>query len=178
VCAGRDVERDHLAYHAHRLFGGDPKDIDQVGGFVARVLNRKREGRLLLEIRKVLHRFGLSRGPLIGEMRLTQIELALDPAPCLVLKLTAAKEFVDAPPFGSNQKKLDLITKLRALSMAIMVVISILRVLEPVVVVRPEWLNDVLEEIAFGGKLIKALDRCLDPLPASLVLFDSICVPL
>jgi hypothetical protein len=40
---------------------------------------------------------------LVGDMRFTQIELALDPAPRLILELAAAKKFINAPPFGSDQ---------------------------------------------------------------------------
>ena len=115
-------------------------------------------------------------GLLVGKMRLSQIELAFDVAPCLILKHTSASQLINAPPFGSDQKKLGLLTKLRAPSMAIMAVTSNFRVFEPVFVVSPERLNDLFNEIAFGGKLIKALNRGLDPLPASLILFDCVSV--
>jgi len=36
------------------------------------------------------------------------------------------------------------------------------RELEPVCVVGPERIHDLLDEIASGGKLIEVLDRCLD----------------
>src|SRR5262245_18159383 len=111
-------------------------------------------------------------------MRLTQIELSLDPAPRLILQLPAAPQFIVAPPFGSDQMKLELITLLRAFSMAVIAIASEFRELEPIRIVDPERLNGLLNEIAFGGKRIEALDRCLDSLPARLVLFDRVCVTL
>src|SRR5262245_35615294 len=111
-------------------------------------------------------------------MRLTQIELALDPASRLILQLAAAPQFVYAPPFRSDQKKLDLVTLRGAFSMAVIAIASEFRELEPICVVDPKRLNDLLNEIAFGGKRIEAFDRCLDPLPARFVLFDRVCVTL
>ena len=84
-------------------------------------------------------------------MRLTEIELALDPAPRLILQLAAAPQFVYAPPLSSNQIKLDLIALLRAFSMAIIALACEFRELEPVCIVGAERLNGLLNEIAFGG---------------------------
>ena len=69
-------------------------------------------------------------------------------------------------------KKLDLVMTFGELSMAVVAVAPVLDVLEPVAVSRAERLNDVFREIALRRKLIEPLDRCLDPLPPSLVLLD------
>jgi hypothetical protein len=111
-------------------------------------------------------------------MRLTQIEVTLNSPPRLIFKHAPARKFIDVPAFGRDQKEINLVAKLRALSVAIVAVTSKVRALEPVVVVRPERLNDVFNEIALGGKPIKALDCCLDPLPPGLVFLDCIRVPL
>ena len=86
----------------------------------------------------------LGLGPLASEMRLTQIKFALDSAPRLIIQPAAAKDFVDALPFGSNQEKLDLVTKLGVLSMTLMTVTSMFRMLEPILVEGAERLNDLL----------------------------------
>ena len=81
-------------------------------------------------------------------------------------------------PFGCNQQKLDLVMKLGEPFIAVIAVASMLDVLEPVTLTRAERPNDVFREIAFRRKLVEPLDRCLDPLPPSLVLLDSIGVAL
>ncbi len=66
-------------------------------------------------------------------MRLTQIELPLDSATRLVLQHAAAKELVNALPFGGDQQKLDLVMTFGELSVA---VAPVLDVLEPGRVLR------------------------------------------
>jgi hypothetical protein len=68
-------------------------------------------------------------------MRLAQIELPLDPAPRLVLQLTAPEEIVDLLPFGGDQLKFDLIVKLGELPVVVVTVVSVLDVFEPVALV-------------------------------------------
>jgi hypothetical protein len=111
-------------------------------------------------------------------MRLAQIELALNPAPRIILQLAAAPQFVYAPPFSGNEMKLDLVALLRAFSMVIIALAIEFRELEPICIVTAKRLNGLLGEIAFQCKRIEALNRRLDPLPARLVLFNCIGMAL
>jgi hypothetical protein len=60
--------------------------------------------------------------------------------------------------------------KLSDRTMAVNSVAPVFDVLEPVAVSRAERLDDVFREIALRRNLIEPVDRCLDPLPPSLVL--------
>src|ERR1700676_594473 len=61
-----------------------------------------------------------------GEMGVAQIELPLNPAPRLVLELTAAIEIIDQVSLGSDQEILDLVATLHEQFMAVVVAASVL----------------------------------------------------
>src|SRR2546423_14069745 len=68
--------------------------------------------------------------------------------------------------------------ELGKLPVAVIPVASVRDVLQPVAVTRAQRPNEVVKEITFRRKLVELLDRCLDPLAASLVLLDFAVVTL
>ena len=69
------------------------------------------------------------RVPMVGEMRLTQIEFALDPASRFVFQLAAAEKVVCLLPLGGDQKEFDLVVKLGELFVPIIAVAAVLDML-------------------------------------------------
>ncbi len=67
--------------------------------------------------------------PLVGEMRLAQIELTLDLATRLVLQLAAAEKVVGLLPLGGDQEEFDLGVKLCELFVSIIAVAAVLDML-------------------------------------------------
>ena len=80
---------------------------------------------------------------LVDEMRLTQIEFPLDPAPRLVLTACRfEKKIVDLLPLGGDQLKFDLVVELGELSVSVVTVVSVLDVLEPVALIAAKRAPD------------------------------------
>src|SRR5271166_986911 len=113
----RMVEITVLAHHRGRL---------ENGGWVHPITPKLNPHGSSFENLRPLHAHGGERsaciapllfGSLVSEMCLAQIELSLDSPPRLIVQLTVAKELVGPPPLGSDQQKLDLVVRLRELSM-------------------------------------------------------------
>ena len=111
-------------------------------------------------------------------MRLAQIELALDPAPRLVLELAAAKQLVDVLPLGHDQLELDLVVELRELPVAVVAIAPMLDILEPLAVTRAQRVHELLRQVALDPERLEALDRRLDRPPPSLMLLGPFVVAL
>src|ERR1700730_1447333 len=116
--------------------------------------------------------------PAVGEMRLPQIELPLDPAPRLVFQLTAAKELVDLLSLGLDQLELDLVVNPGELALPLVTLGSMLEVLETLTVAGSERVNDLLNQGTLGCELLEPLDRGFDRLPPGIMLLGPVALAL
>jgi hypothetical protein len=111
-------------------------------------------------------------------MGVAQIELPLNPAPRLVLELTAAIEIIDQVSLGSDQEILDLVATLHEPFMAVVAVASVLDMFEALVLTRAQGPENIFRELALRRQLVEPFEGCLDCLPPSLEFLGSVGVSL
>src|SRR5205085_1854338 len=114
--------------------------------------------------------------PRIGDVRLAQIELALDPAPRLVFDLAVAEQIVDVLALGCDQLELDLIVQVGELAVLSPLGASMLDMLEPVMMPESNRPHELLGPVALGLELVEALQDCLDRFSARVMLLRSVRV--
>ena len=137
-------------------------------------VNARRYGRQSTAERRGL----ILLGAVVGDLRLAQIELALDPAPCLVREIAGTKKVVDPRALGLDQLELDLVMKLGELSVAFVSVAVVIRVPQPVTQVRTQRSHRVIRELALCRQTFERVERSRDPLPPGGAVFHSLAMAL
>ena len=88
---------------------------------------------------------------MIYKRRLTQVELPLDSASCLVLQRAAAMQLNHPVPLGSDQQQLDFIGKFGRQLMTVPQIGCVLEMLESFLILGAKRLNDALRQFALSG---------------------------
>ncbi len=96
-------------------------------------------------------------------MRMAQIELALDPAPRLVLQFAGTVELIDRLPLGGDQQKLELVNQLDTFLLPA-VAIAIVDMSQPVAVTAAQRRYNFLRQPTLRRKLIEPFERGFDRL--------------
>src|SRR5215211_2730303 len=99
------------------------------------------------------------------QIRLLQVELALEPAARLVGEASLAQKLVQELPFGLDQLQPQFYLLFGALA-----VVRGRQLLQPAVIACPQLLQDVLGEIALLGEFLQALARTVECILARNVL--------
>src|SRR3954454_21278286 len=110
----------------------------------------------------------------IREMRLTQVELALDAAAGFVLQLAVAVEIVDRVTLSGDQLQLNLVVVLDQLPAIGVAMVAMLDIPQPVAVARVERMDNLLRQLVFRRQLLQPCDRRLDRLVPGMRLLPAI----
>src|ERR1700731_3699859 len=93
--------------------------------------------------------------PLIEQFRLAQIELPLDAAARNIGQCAGPILLIDVPALGADQQKLDLVVQIAEVSIAVVKIVAMLDVLQPMALTDPYRLEDFFREVARGGELVE-----------------------
>jgi hypothetical protein len=93
--------------------------------------------------------------PLIEQFCFPQVEFPFDAAPRNIREDALPILLIDVPALGADQEKLDLVVQVAEVSVAVVEIVGMLDVLQPMALTDPYRLKDFFREIARGSELIQ-----------------------
>src|SRR5580704_18844318 len=115
---------------------------------------------------------------LIGQMRLAQIEFALNPAPCFVRELAGAEKVIGPLPLGPDHQEFDFLMQLGKLLVPVVAVCVMLNVSEADTVLGAQRRDDSIRKGTLCGKLVEPRNRGFDGSASGSVLLSLHTSPL